>query len=234
VGAGTGLLTERLARCCSQLWAVEVDERLCGALRARFADAPHVCVVHADFLEWKRPAELGARYKLVGNLPYARTAEIVRRLTEGPGASDGPEDAWLVVQLEAARRFAGAPFAPETLRSLSLKPWWQVEIARRLERSDFSPPPAVDSALLWMARRARPLVDDRALYREFLGRAFADGGASVRRRLEPLLSARQVSRLALDLRFDSKSSAAGLGFDQWLGLFRFWARERRAQNRGRH
>ena len=106
-------------------------------------------------------------------------------------------------------------------------------MSRTLRRADFVPAPAVDSCLLWMARRARPLVDDRRLYREFLGRAFSDGGASVRRRLDPLFSARQVAHLAHDLRFDPNGPPASLCFDQWLGLFRFWAREHRAQKRTR-
>ena len=98
---------------------------------------------------------------------------------------------------------------------------------------DFVPAPAVDSGLLWMARRARPLVDDRRLYREFLGRAFSDRGTSVRRRLDPLFSARQVARLARDLRFDPTGPPGRLSFDQWLGLYRYWSHEHRAQHRKR-
>lgn len=220
IGPGRGALTAQLARRCRQLTAVELDPALCGELEQRFAASGRVRVVHADFLRWELPQR---PYKLIGNVPYARTAEIVRRLAS---ADRPPEDAWLVVQREAARCFAGAPFAPETLRSLQLKPAWQVEIVRTFERRDFDPPPAVESVLLWMARRPRPLVSERRLYREFLRKAFAAGGPSVRHRLRGLLTSRQLSRLSRELRFDARHPPAELHFDQWLGLFRFWLRQR--------
>lgn len=220
IGPGTGVLTAQLARRCRQVVAVELDERLCAELSRRFSRSPHVQIVHADFLDWPLPA---APYTLVGSLPYARTTEIVRRLSEGERP---PDDAWLVMQREAARRFAGAPFAPETRLSLRLKPWWQVEIARGLRRRDFEPPPAVESVLLWLARRPRPLVGESRAWRSFVDRAFARGGASVRQRLQGLFTAPQLSRLARELRFDARGRPGALGFDQWLGLFRFWCRER--------
>jgi 23S rRNA (adenine-N6)-dimethyltransferase len=227
IGPGRGALTAQLARCCRELVAVEIDPRLCDALRERFSRASNVSIVRADFLEWELPSE---PYKLVANLPYARTTEIVRRLA---GAEHPPDDAWLVAQREAARRFAGAPFAPETRLSLLLKPGWQIEIVRTFRRADFDPPPAVESVLLWMARRPRALVREARAWRRFVDVAFEGGGATVRQRLAPLLTAAQLSRLARELRFDVRARPATLGFDQWVGLFRFWLRERENAPTGR-
>ena len=64
-----------------------------------------------------------------------------------------------MIQREAAERFAGSPCSRETLSSLLLKPWWQIEIVRRFCRTDFDPPPSVDAVALWLARRTRLLVD---------------------------------------------------------------------------
>src|SRR5690606_32341840 len=130
-------------------------------MRAAFSPDPRVEVIDGDFLDLALP---DSPYTVAGNVPFARTAEIVRRLTE---ADSPPDDSTLNVQLEAAQRFAGSPVAAESLASLRLKPWWHLEVARRLGRRDFEPPPAVDAAMLWLARRPRPLVDAEAarLYR---------------------------------------------------------------------
>jgi 23S rRNA (adenine-N6)-dimethyltransferase len=154
-----------------------------------------------------------------------RTAAIIRRLAE---ATPPPDDAFLVLQREAAERFAGNPFAAESLASLLLKPWWQVEIARELSRYDFDPPPRVDSVVLWLARRARPLIDRREAraYEEFVTASFGRRGVTVGRCLRPVLSRRQIHRLERLLGFESSSAPSSLSFEQWLGLFRFqrWMR----------
>lgn len=149
------------------------------------------------------------------------------------GAEQPPEDAYLIVQEEAAKRFAGTPYAPETLQALLLKPWWRVEIARRLKRSDFEPPPSVDCALLWMARRPRPLVEpsERDLYRDFVAAAFGRHAGTVHGELRRLLTRRQIRRLARDLRFDANTPPSALSFDQWLAVFRFFALAGRAAAR---
>ena len=217
IGPGRGALTRALAERCRRLVAVEIDERLLADLRTGFRNAPHVEMVHGDFLRFGLPE---GPYKVFGSIPYSRTAEIVRRLVDAPGP---PEDAYLIVQREAAEWFAGVPYAPETLSSLLLKPWWQVEIVRRLRRTDFDPPPSVESVVLWLGRRSRPLVSDSQgdAYRRFVSDSFGRRGNTVRRCLGNVFTGRQIERLAIDLRFRWSDPPSSLTFDQWLGLFRF-------------
>ena len=206
-----------MAERCGRLIAVEIDDRLYADLCVGFQGKSQVELVHKDFLRFQLPI---APYKVFGSIPYSRTAEIVRRLVDAPVP---PEDAYLVVQREAAERFGGGPYAPETMSSLLLKPWWQVEIARRLRRTDFDPPPAVESVLLWLARRPRPLVQEqeRSLYARFIGMSFGTRGSTLRQCLRGLFTSRQIARLSRDLAFDVSSRPSSLTFDQWLGLFRY-------------
>ena len=219
VGAGTGALTRELARRCRRLVAVEYDPSLCEVLRDRFGSMPGVEVVEADFLTTRLP---DGEYVAFGNIPFSRTAAIVRRLTD---ASNPPRDAYLVVQLEAAQRFAGQPYGPETRASLLLKPWWHAEIVRRLRGTEFEPPTPVECALLWLARRERPLTtpDDGRLYLDFIIASFGRRGQSVQESLRGLLTTRQIVRLARDLQFDADGNPSGLDFARWLGLYRFFS-----------
>ena len=218
IGPGRGILTGELAPRCRQVIAVELDPRLCHELCSRFHDQAHVSIVEGDFLRYSLPDRTA--YKVIGNIPFNLTAAIIQRLVN---ASTPPVDVFVTVQREAAERFAGAPFAPESLLSLLLKPWWQVEIARQLRRIDFDPPPRVDSALLWLARRTRPLIDASAAgaYRAFIDACFGRTGATVDRCLRPYFTHRQIRRLSRDLRFETADRPSSLSFDQWLALFRF-------------
>lgn len=212
-------MTRELALNCGRLLAVEIDGRLVRELRARFGETPHVEVVQGDFLRFDLPDRA---YTVLANIPFSRTAAIIRRLVK---AQSPPVDAYLIVQREAAERFCGSPYAVERLQSLLIKPWWQVEILRRLRRADFEPPPGVVPVFLWLARRTRPLVSDSqsGLYRHFITSVIGQGSSTVRQCLQHIFSARQIGRLARELRFAGKASPSALTFDQWLGLFRFYS-----------
>ncbi len=217
IGPGRGILTRELARRCREVVAVEFDGALSEALRTRFLGDDGVTIVRSDFLRFRLT---DVPYKVLGNIPFNRTAAIVRRLVQ---ADSPPRDAWLVVQLEAAERFAGGPCSRETLSSLLLKPWWQIEIVRRFRRTDTDPPPGVDAVALWLARRTRPLVYrfQAADYRRFIRGCFGRGGRSIRRCLGSEFTRTQIHRLSRDLRFEPSGPPRGLTFDQWLALFRF-------------
>ncbi len=144
-GAGDGLLTEALAGAGFRVIAVEKDERLFGLLRQRVANRPNVACHHADFLTFALPS---VPYRVVSNVPYAITAALVRKLLH---AARPPDGAMLIVQREAAEKFAGTP--RETLFSLLHKPWFEISVAGIVRRRDFVPAPRVHSVLLRIRRR---------------------------------------------------------------------------------
>jgi 16S rRNA (adenine1518-N6/adenine1519-N6)-dimethyltransferase len=71
IGAGTGALTEVLASTARRLLALELDRDLILPLRQRFADRPHVEVVHADALSFDF-AQLPTPSRLWPIFPMAR------------------------------------------------------------------------------------------------------------------------------------------------------------------
>ena len=216
IGAGDGALTRPLQARARHVIAVEVDPSLAASLRSSFAHAGNVEVVEADIRSIAFPPQ---PVRVVGNVPYALTAEIVRRVTAAPSVVD----AHLIVQREAAQKFAGSPWGPEGARSLALKPWWHIEIARPLRRTDFAPAPRVESALLWLARRSPALV--RATERhEYLGftRRALESASTMRATLNVLFTRPQVRRLAADLQLNLDAPPSATRFEQWLALYRFW------------
>jgi len=214
IGAGSGVLTAALAEVARAVRAIEIDPWHASKLRPRFEASDRVEVVEADFFATPLPRE---RYSVFSNVPFSRTADVVRHLTE---ARLQPEDIYLVVQAEAAARFVGRPYRNETVQSLKLGPWWHAEIVHWFNRTDFEPPPAVDCVLLWLARRPRPLVRDadRSRYLRFVSGSF--GSDAVSRGLRGRFTPRQLALLGRRLGFGRRARPPSLSFEQWLTLFR--------------
>lgn len=183
VGAGTGTLTEALAPHCRELIAYEIDRRLLGGLRARLAAQPHVRVVGQDFLAARPPRE---PFAVVGNVPYARTSEIVDWCLRAPRL----ESATFVTQLEYARKRSG-DYGRWSLLTVRTWPWHEWRLCGRVRRECFRPVPRVDSAVLRIDRRRRPLLPrgEEAAYRRMVEAGFGGAGgtlfASLRRAGHP-------------------------------------------------
>ncbi|WP_407566388.1 ErmE/ErmH/ErmO/ErmR family 23S rRNA (adenine(2058)-N(6))-methyltransferase [Streptomyces sp. 184] len=183
VGAGTGTLTEALAPHCRELIAYEIDRRLLGGLRARLAAHDHVRVVGQDFLTARPPRE---PFSVVGNVPYARTAEIVDWCLRAPRL----DSATFVTQLEYARKRTG-DYGRWSLLTVRTWPWHEWRLCGRVPRECFRPVPRVDSAVLRIERRPRPLLPrgEEAAYRRMVEAGFGGAGgtlfASLRRAGHP-------------------------------------------------
>jgi 23S rRNA (adenine-N6)-dimethyltransferase len=212
IGAGRGILTAELGGIARKVIALEKDAALAGLLRERFSGVPNVEIVEADFLRYA-VSERG--YKIFANIPFNRTADIVRKILE---ASPASEDSYLIVQKEAAEKFAGIP--AETRFSILAKPWFQIQILRPLRRTDFNPVPNVDPVMIRIKKRSPPLISpqDAELFRGLVCYCFAGWKKSLGRTLSLVFTYCQWKRLSRALRFRMEATPTELTFDQWLGL----------------
>ncbi|AUH39825.1 ErmE/ErmH/ErmO/ErmR family 23S rRNA (adenine(2058)-N(6))-methyltransferase [Streptomyces sp. CMB-StM0423] len=173
IGAGTGTLTEALAPHCRELIAYEIDRRLLPGLRTRLAAHPHVRVVGQDFLASRPPRE---PFAVVGNVPYARTSEIVDWCLRAPRL----ESATFVTQLEYARKRTG-DYGRWSLLTVRTWPWHEWRLRGRVPRESFRPVPRVDSAVLRLDRRGEPLLPrtEEAAYRRMVETGFGGAGGTL-------------------------------------------------------
>lgn len=162
IGPGRGALTEALAARAGRLLALEIDADLVAALQARFADASHVEIRHADARRFVAgglralvPGPDG-RVVVLGNLPYSVGKPILAALVEA-----GPQidEMALMLQKEVAERVAAAP-GSKTYGALSVLT--QASAAVRLSFTvppgAFSPPPRVESAVIHLTPHREPPV----------------------------------------------------------------------------
>ena len=216
IGAGTGVLTEALARRAGRVVAVEYDPRLAERARARLAGYPNVRVLTADARTLRPPP---APFRVVANLPFGATAVMLRRLLGDP--RNRLERADLILQEEAARRYAAVrPGSPETIRWGTV---YELRTGRRLGPGCFRPPPRVGAAVLVARRRRPPLVPAtaQARFAALLRQGFRHPGLPLRRGLVPPLTYRQLRRLAADLGFPLDARPGDLDAAQWARVFAF-------------
>lgn len=210
VGAGDGMLTRYLAPACGSLTAYEIDPHLAARLRSRFGSA--VRVVHADFREAPAPPR---PFHVVGNIPYSATAGIVRWCLEAPRLVS----ATLVTQLEYARKRTGGfgRWSRLTVRSWPQFDWSMVD---RVPRERFRPIPRVDSAILRLVHRDRPLVPDNELaaYRALVDLGFSGIGGSLRASLRRGHAGRRVDAALAAAGIGRTEVVAGVSPDQWIVL----------------
>jgi 23S rRNA (adenine-N6)-dimethyltransferase len=148
VGAGNGVITGELIDRARRVIAVELDERDANKLRRRF---PRVRVVHADAREYRWPQE---PFRVVANLPFAHTTEILRCML------DDPRSALLRADVVVGWGFAvkRCSMRPSSLLTTCWAPWFELTITRRIPASGFAPRPSVDAAVLTVTRRPDPLL----------------------------------------------------------------------------
>jgi 23S rRNA (adenine-N6)-dimethyltransferase len=213
VGAGRGIITEALARRAGRVVAVEKDAALAERLARQFAEHPNVRIVSADFLDVPLPRE---RFVVFASLPFNATSEIVSRLLAAP---EPPDDMHLVVQREAAERFAGRPRA--SLVAILLAPWFEPSIVHRFRRHDFSPAPRVDVVMLRLCKRGPPLVQaaDARLFRDFLSYAFTAWQPSLASTLDRLVGRPRARQIVREVGLSADLPPSLVPFELWLRVF---------------
>jgi 16S rRNA (adenine1518-N6/adenine1519-N6)-dimethyltransferase len=145
VGAGTGVLTQELARHARRVVAVEIERDMLILLKETTSNCPNVDLVAGNLLYFD-PAEMfgQAAYKLVANLPYYITAPTFRHFLE---CSNPPRLLIVMVQLEVAQRIVAGP-GDLSLLGVSVQFYGQPRIVARVPSRAFYPAPKIDSAVL--------------------------------------------------------------------------------------
>lgn len=170
IGAGSGAITAVLARRCRQVLAYENEPGALNKLQQNMRRHKNVKVIAQDFLLAKLPDE---PYKVFANIPFHLSADIVRKLTSDDLHT--PQAIYLIVQKQFAQKIVPSDQRFTSQLGTQLAPWWQTRIRRPLRRTDFTPPPAVDTVLLELKPRSEPLLSvlERDKYQSFVAKYYA-------------------------------------------------------------
>lgn len=181
IGPGVGFVTEQLVKKAKKVIAVELDEEAIKELEK--LDAPNLQILHKDILKTDLSELCEEKIKIVANIPYYITSPIIAHLL---GEIDDLAnknrnkitDILLMVQEEVARRMTADENSPAKqygLLTILSQFWADVKIVRLVGRKSFYPAPKVNSAVVSLVVREKPLLElsDYSYFRRTLKAGFA-------------------------------------------------------------
>uniref|UniRef100_A0A914HKS9 rRNA adenine N(6)-methyltransferase n=1 Tax=Globodera rostochiensis TaxID=31243 RepID=A0A914HKS9_GLORO len=146
VGSGTGNLSMKLLERAGRLIAYELDNKMVAELKKRVLGTPVQYKLHIITGDVIKAPEWPAFDVCVSNLPYQISSPFIfRLLLQRPL----PRYAVLMLQKEFADRLLAKPGSKVYCRlSVCVQLLARVEHLMRVKRSEFVPPPKVDSAVV--------------------------------------------------------------------------------------
>ncbi len=223
IGPGKGILTTALLKSGACVIAVEKDDSLIPVLEEKFEKEiknKKLTLIHGDILEINIEKVLPKKYRLVANIPYYITGQIIRNFLE---SDRQPASMTLLVQKEVAERIL-ARDSKESLLSLSVKVFGKVKIIRTVSKGAFNPVPKVDSAIIHITNIS--LENFKTISKKNFFNLIHLGFAHKRKQLMPNLEGKAVGEYSKDALMSAfevceislKVRAEDVSLPEWIHL----------------
>jgi 16S rRNA (adenine1518-N6/adenine1519-N6)-dimethyltransferase len=206
VGPGLGEMTLALAHQVKKVIAIEIDPALVAILKRKVKDYPNVEVVKSDILKVdfnQFLKEEGHPIKVVANLPYQISTPLLFRFIESKEAFS---TLTLTIQKEVAERMVARPGRKEYgPLSVFVQLFLDISIRFFIKPSAFFPSPKVESAVVHMTWKEKPLIetDDEEWFKRVVKACFGY-------RRKTLINALKHSGLPLPESIDLKMEEIGI------------------------
>jgi 16S rRNA (adenine1518-N6/adenine1519-N6)-dimethyltransferase len=208
IGAGPGMMTRRIADKAGKVIALEIDSRIVEVLRHEMGTRQNVHIIETDVLDFdfSSVAKDEDRIKVIGNIPYNISSQILFRLIEYRHVLSSVT---LMFQREVAERIMAPPGSREYgILSVMTLMYMLPSKVTTVPASCFYPKPRVESMVLTMDVRERPLCEacDYDTFRNVVRSAFA-------KRRKTLINSLKESPFIRNLDIDLVSITGDLGID---------------------
>jgi len=217
IGPGLGSLTQLLVKKSGQVIAIEIDDELVKKLPV-LVSADNLTIIHQSILKYDL-SNLPISYKLVANIPYYLTSNLLRILSE---SSNPPSRIVLLVQKEVAQRVAAEP-GDMSLLSVTTQYYWDVSLKQIIPAEMFQPPPKVDSQVILLTRKKTMLMPESTEKSFF--RLVKIGYSARRKTLQNSLANGlrmdkvQVGKLLKQVNISSTTRPQQLSVEEWQKLY---------------
>ncbi len=234
IGPGRGIITSLLAKSARRLIAVELDRVLAAQLRLKFGMVRNVEIIEADILAVDFDSLFGPKpglgrpgielrpepVRVVGNLPYYITSDILLRLFE---FSKYFESIVIMVQREVADRIAAEPGGRDYgMLSATAQLYARVEKLFTLPPGAFAPPPKVHSTVLRL--RLEPQQEKLGVvgdgFIDFLRLSFGQKRKTLWNNLKLKYPESELRRALAESKVKATARAETLSLEQSAALFR--------------
>jgi 16S rRNA (adenine1518-N6/adenine1519-N6)-dimethyltransferase len=227
IGAGKGALTFPLAEKAGKVIAIEKDPTLIPSLKKKAM--PNLTILEKDILKvdfdelLKKEKNFKRNLKLAGNLPYSLSSPLLFKVLE---ERELFTECVFLLQREVAERLCGQPgskkYAP---LSILFQIHFHLQLHFMVPPACFSPPPKVDSALISLKKRERPLfpLQKEEFFRDFLKAAFKHRRKILRNNLENLgIPLATIDEAYLKFDIERNARAEQLPISRFVDLFQYF------------
>lgn len=217
IGPGTGTLTDVLLNRGAEVIALEIDQDRLEDLRSKYQNSSAIKVQEGDIREFDLD-NLADGYKVVANIPYYLTANLIRKFTD---TDHKPASLTLLVQKEVAERLAAEPGKLSFIAVIA-QFYYEVSLGQVVRAEMFTPAPKVDSRVVKLTCRPQKLlpVDEQKFFK-----IIKAGFTEKRKKLKTALS-REVAVGKPDLEqalknagINENARAQELSLENWYKLY---------------
>ena len=204
IGAGSGVFTYALSKKSAQVLAIEFDRETFKKLQNNTKKLENVEVLCVDFLRFNL-SKLPKNYKVCANIPFHLSSPIIQKLTN---AQNSPKSIYLILQKQFARKLIVSDKNFTSALGVKIFPFFESKIKKPLQKSDFTPPPAVETVFFEMKRRETPLIskEEQLIFNDFIEKMFAVP-EFYKKNCQPKFKTKKPSELK---------------GEEWLEIWRFW------------
>lgn len=152
VGPGQGMLSQFLVKHAYKTVAVEADKDMVSILEKKFANKPDFKVVFEDFMKYDMSKAFdGEPFCLIGNFPYNISSQILIKMIEHRALI--PEMVGMFQKEVAVRVVAKEGNKDYGVISLLVQAFYEGNVLFDVDKSSFTPPPKVQSAVIRLTRK---------------------------------------------------------------------------------
>ncbi|HRY36870.1 MAG TPA: 16S rRNA (adenine(1518)-N(6)/adenine(1519)-N(6))-dimethyltransferase RsmA [Candidatus Magasanikbacteria bacterium] len=227
VGPGFGVLTFSLCEKAGKVMAYEIEKKIQPYWEEKQKEYKNLEIIWGNVLNSQKsiksakslrsPEEMG-KYKVVANLPYQITSQIIRFFLE---QENKPESMVVMVQKEVGERICAKPGDLSVL-GISVQYFGEPEIIAFVSRNDFYPAPKVDSAVIKIVLKKKlPKIDEKEFF-AFVRAGFINKRKLLIKNLKNYLgdkNKKTVDEAFAKMEFPENIRAQELSLEEWLRLF---------------
>lgn len=146
IGPGFGILTFELLKAGAHVRAFEIEQKLRPYWEEYEKQYPNLEIVWGNALrQWEEYVSTEKEpYKVVANLPYQITSEMLETILE---SKNPPTQLVCMVQKEVGERIAAKP-GDMSILAVSVQYFGKPKVVAKVGRGSFWPSPKVDSAVI--------------------------------------------------------------------------------------
>ena len=202
IGPGRGVLTKYILGLADIFYAVELDRSIFESLNSEFSAS--INLIHKDFLKFDFESDINSddrsrKFKIIGNIPYNITTEILFKLFE---SADRIDSAVLMMQKEVAKRLTAVPDTKDYgILAIQTQLHTVPKILFNVPPTAFFPKPNVFSSIVKLDfKKDLSEIKDKRLFKELVRESFGQRRKTMRNSLKKFLERNMIE--AAEVEFD--------------------------------